>query len=69
MPATPTATFVDIAAAAGVNARHDNGARGKKLMPETMSGGGGFIDYNRDGRLDVLLVAGGDVEHPARGTT
>lgn len=39
--------------------RHATGAFGKKWFPETVGSGGGFIDYNGDGWLDILLVGGG----------
>lgn len=48
--------LVDIAKAAGINFVHENGAFGKKWMPETMGSGGGFLDYNGDGLPDILLV-------------
>jgi len=38
---------------------HETGAFGNKWMPETFSGGGGFIDYNGDGWEDILLMGGG----------
>ena len=28
-------------------------------FPEQMGSGGGFIDYNSDGWLDILLIGGG----------
>lgn len=36
--------------------QHDPNALGEKWLPETMGAGGGFLDYNGDGRLDILLV-------------
>ena len=38
--------------------RHNNGTTGNKYFPETMSGGGGFIDVDADGDLDIVGVAG-----------
>lgn len=53
-------SFEDITAEANLDGfRHRTGAFGEKWFPETMGSGGGFIDYNGDGRLDVLLVGGG----------
>ncbi len=49
-------TFTDVTQSAGIRFRHQNGATGKKLLPETMSGGGGFIDIDADGWLDIVLV-------------
>jgi len=52
----PTVNFVDITVAAGIDFIHENGAYGDKLLPETMGGGGGFLDYDGDGDQDILLV-------------
>jgi tetratricopeptide (TPR) repeat protein len=43
---------------AGLDFRHEAGATGKKWYPETMGAGGGFFDYDGDGRLDILLING-----------
>jgi len=51
-----TATFTDVTDAAGIRFRHYSGALGRKYMPETVGSGVGFIDYNNDGRLDLLYV-------------
>ena len=48
--------FVDVTDAAGIRFRHTNGARGKKLLPETMGSGCAFLDFDRDGDQDLLLV-------------
>ena len=50
--------FTDIAAEAGLRFTHETGAFGKKWMPETMGSGGGFLDYDNDGRPDIFLVNG-----------
>ena len=42
--------------AARISFTHYNGAAGQKLLPETMSGGVCVLDYDRDGRQDVLFV-------------
>lgn len=55
-PAAPAAPFVDIASEAGVDFRHENGAYGARLLPETMGGGVAFLDYNNDGHQDLLFV-------------
>lgn len=60
--ASPIA-FADVTAEAGLDAfRHETGAVGDKWFPETMGAGGGFIDYNGDGDVDILLVGGGTWE-------
>ncbi|MCB1054202.1 MAG: CRTAC1 family protein [Acidobacteria bacterium] len=55
----PTAVrFTDVAAAEGVGFRHFNGARGDKLLPESMGGGVAFLDYDGDGDQDLFFVNG-----------
>ena len=53
-------TFRDITAQAGIHFTHNNGAFGKKWLPETMGPGCAFIDYDNDGWPDILLVNGTD---------
>jgi enediyne biosynthesis protein E4 len=62
--------FEDITRAAGIHFVHNNGAFGKKWLPETMGPGVGFIDYNNDGWQDLLFVNGTDWPgHRVHGTT
>ena len=53
-------SFRDITAQAGINFVHNNGAFGKKYLPETMGPGCAFIDFDNDGYPDILLVNGED---------
>ena len=48
--------FTDVTAAAGIRFKHDNGAFGKKYLPETMGSGCAFLDVDGDGWQDILLV-------------
>src|SRR6202161_684101 len=52
--------FSDITAQACIHFTHNNGAFGKKWLPETMGPGCAFIDYDNDGWPDILLVNGQD---------
>jgi hypothetical protein len=52
----PDVRFTDITREAGIDFVHENGARGAKLMPETMGSGAAFFDYDGDGDPDLLLV-------------
>ena len=69
---SPQIKFTDITESAGLSDfHHETGAVGDKWFPESMGGGGGFIDYDGDGWEDILLSGGGvwpdkgDSMHPA----
>jgi enediyne biosynthesis protein E4 len=49
--------FEEKADAMGIRFTHVNGARGEKWMPETMGGGVAVLDYDGDGRPDLLFVS------------
>ena len=52
--------FAEVTSESGLgNFHHDNGSFGEMWFPEQMGSGGGFIDYNDDGWVDILLVGGG----------
>ena len=59
-PASPGFRLVDVTAAAGLQFRHNSGAYGGKLLPETLGSGCAFLDYDADGWQDILLVNGMD---------
>ena len=52
--------FRDVTAQAGIRFAHNNGAFGKKWLPETMGPGCAFIDYDNDGYPDIVLINGND---------
>lgn len=52
----PAVQFVEVGASIGVDFVHTNGARGDKLLPETMGGGCAAFDYDSDGDPDLLFV-------------
>ena len=52
--------FTDVTAAAGIKFVHNNGATGKKWLPETMGSGCAFFDADGDGWPDILLINGKD---------
>lgn len=69
-PASHGVHFEDITRDAGIRFVHNNGAFGKKWLPETLGSGVGFIDYDKDGWQDILLVNGTDFAgHGDRHTT
>jgi hypothetical protein len=41
--------FADVTRPAGLQFRHNNGAYGGKLLPETLGAGCAFLDYDGDG--------------------
>lgn len=53
-------SLVDVTRVAGITFRHNNGAYGGKLLPETLGSGCAFLDYDADGWPDILLVNGSD---------
>ena len=59
--------FVDIAEAAGIGFKHNNGAAGEFNYPEMMQGGVALLDIDGDSFLDVYLVQSGHLgtEGPA----
>ncbi len=77
LPAKKTTTaraaiagFIDAARQAGISFVHNTGAFGKRFLPETMGSGCAFIDYDKDGAPDILLVNGSDFPgHKAKRTT
>src|SRR5687767_662460 len=50
----PKIPFTDITDSSGITFRHENGAAGEKLLPETMGGGCAFVDFDGDGDQDIL---------------
>jgi hypothetical protein len=55
-PASAALVFTDVTAAAGIRFKHNNGAFGKKYLPETLGSGCAFLDFDNDGWQDILLV-------------
>ena len=52
--------LIDITKASGLRFKHNSGAFGLKLYPETMGSGAAFLDYDGDGDQDIFLVNGRD---------
>lgn len=59
-----TMQFTDVTASAGIAFTHVAGASGNKWYPETIGAGVGFLDYDGDGRPDILLVNGTHWQQP-----
>ncbi|HTU40968.1 MAG TPA: CRTAC1 family protein [Candidatus Aquilonibacter sp.] len=57
---SPGFRLVDVTSRAGIGFQHNSGAFGGKLLPETLGSGCAFLDYDRDGWQDILLINGMD---------
>lgn len=62
--AAPSSVFVfeDVAAKSGLRAQIRCGGPEKKWIPEANGSGVAWLDFDRDGRLDLLIVNGSDME-------
>src|SRR5678815_428850 len=60
----PSVKFTDVTEAAGIRFTHYNGARGEKLLPETMGAGCAIFDCDGDGAQDLLFINGNDWPWP-----
>jgi hypothetical protein len=57
--------FEDVTASSGIDMTYRNGAEaGQLTLLESLGGGIGLIDYDRDGRLDVFVAGGGYFDGP-----
>jgi enediyne biosynthesis protein E4 len=61
----PIVRFENVASRAGLDFHHINGASADRHLPEIMSGGGLFFDYDNDGAIDIFLVDGGSLTDTA----
>ena len=57
-----TIAFADRASVLGLDFQYDNGAQGKLLMVESIGGGAGWLDFDRDDLPDVYFSQGGSAD-------
>ena len=57
--------FVDLTSALGVQFQHAAPHTSKKYLLETMGSGVALFDYDNDGRLDIFLVNGAEIDDPS----
>ncbi len=55
-PAGAPVTFTDVTKLSGVRFKHFTGAFGKKYLPETVGSGVCVLDYDNDGKQDLLFI-------------
>ena len=67
LPVWPSLVFEDVAADAGLDFQHFSGSPEKQYILESMSGGVAWIDFDRDGWMDLYLVNGGHWEELVQG--
>ncbi len=61
---TGSVRFVDVTPASGINFEHVSSATSLKYLIETVPGGVGFLDYDKDCWLDIFCVNGAKLADP-----
>jgi hypothetical protein len=62
--------FEEVAESRGIKFVHETGSTGTFFFPEIIGSGAAFLDYDRDGRLDVFLLnATWEAPHPEAAKT
>jgi hypothetical protein len=54
----PTVIFTEEAEKRGLNFIPENGAKGMRMLPETMGTGVAFLDFDKDGDQDIIFTNG-----------
>jgi len=61
-PPTNAIFFEDVAAQSGIHAQMRCGGPEKKWIPEANGSGAAWLDFDRDGRMDLLIVNGSTMD-------
>src|SRR5881392_1485935 len=61
---SPEVGFTDVTQQFKVDFKQENSATSNKYLIETMGGGVALLDYDNDGRLDILFVNGAYIADP-----
>jgi hypothetical protein len=56
--------FVDVTAKLGIHFKHEASPTSRKYLLETMGSGVALFDYDNDGRLDIFLGNGAEIDDP-----
>ncbi len=60
-------TFENVSLKAGLTTKMTSGDPNKPFIPESMSGGAAFLDFDKDGWIDLYLVDGSSIEAEVKG--
>src|SRR5262249_39304932 len=66
-PASASEPFVDATESSGIRFQHFNGRTGEFYYAEIIGSGIALLDYNNDGKLDILVLQGTPLGPDSRG--
>ena len=59
-----SASFVDVTSKLGIHFKQEASPTSRKYLLETMGSGVALFDYDNDGRLDIFLGNGAEIDDP-----